>query len=96
MIDLRKYNPQDVIRAANSFQDSYQTGALGLVEVRLMLLDFMFQDENGHYWYMDVNNASWHRHDNGKWEKETDPPDSLFGMDSLFDILPPSSESDGA
>jgi hypothetical protein len=95
MIDLRKYNPQDVIRAANSFQDSYQSGALSLVEVRLMLLDFMFRDAKGDYWFMDVNNASWHRHDNEKWFKETESPDSLLGTDTLFDILPPSSESEG-
>jgi hypothetical protein len=95
MIDLRKYNPQDVILAANSFQASYQSGTLSLVEVRLMLLDFMFRDAKGDYWFMNVNNTNWHRHDNGKWAKESETPDALLGADSLFDILPLTSESEG-
>ena len=94
MVDLRKYKPQDVIRAANSFQESYQGGLLSLREVRLILLEFLFQDSNGDYWFMDVNDASWHRHDNGKWAQAAEAPDSLLGSDSLFDILTPTTESE--
>jgi len=96
MIDLRKYESQDVIQAANSFQDSYQSGLFSLLEVRLMLLNFLFRDANGEYWFMDVHTASWYRHDNGKWAKDTEAPDSPLGPDSLFEILPPTADGEDA
>lgn len=91
MPDLRKYTPGRILEAMARLQDAFAPGG----DPSLRRIDLTFRDEDGTYWYLDVQNKRWYRHasapgtmDESAWQTAETPARDLEGPDSLSAHIP--------